>query len=261
MQPHRSAHSVQLDLAAPVARQPQVIQPRCQPTGGAARKARSLTVVRIASVVLAAALLLPAALLQADGSARNVMADAMARMMEAMGFLGDDTPSGTMPMNPGPMNPGNFSMPGMMPGMNQFGMNPFAQQPWSSALTNPTQTFGMDQMMQQLPGMQQMPQVPGMPGWQRTALDGIWEGRGGSLLIVQAHRFRLYASQGGYVDGLIQQRGDRLALYDPQQDTARPFEYAEHQGRLVLRDPEGQVYLYRRLWLDDDGGAGASTSR
>jgi hypothetical protein len=214
---------------------------------------------RIASLLLAAALLLPSALLQADSSARNAMADAMARMMEAMGLLGDDTPGGAMPMNPG-----NFSMPGMMPGMNQFGMNPFAQQPWSSALTNPAQTFGMDQMMQQMPqipGMQQMPQVPGMPGWQGTALDGIWEGRGGNLLIIQAHRFRLYSAHGGYIDGLIQQRGERLALSDPQQDTARPFEYAEHQGRLVLRDPEGQVYLYRRLWLDDDGGFGASTPR
>jgi hypothetical protein len=250
MQPLRSAHSGALDSAAPGSRPPPVIQPRQQPAAGAARKARGLARARIVSVLLAATVLLPSALLHADSSARNAMADAMARMMEAMGFLGGDTPGGTMPMNPG-----NFSMPGMMPGMNQFGMNPFLQQPWSSALTNPAQTFGMDQMMQQ------MPQVPGMPGWQRTALDGIWEGRGGSLLIVQAQRFRLYSSQGGYIEGLIQQRGDRLALYDPQQDTVRPFEFAEHQGRLVLRDPEGQVYLYRRLWLDEGGGAGASMLR
>ena len=250
MQPLRSAQSVQLDLAAPVARESQIVHPRGRRAGAAARKTRGLASVRIASLVVAAAILLPTAFLQADGSARNAMADAMARMMEAMGLFGNGTPSSSLPMNPD-----TFSMPGMMPGMNQFGINPFVQQPWSSALTNPAQTFGMDQMMQQLP------QVPGMPGWQQTPLDGLWEGRGGSLLIVQAHRFRLYSSQGGYVDGLIQQRGDRLALYDPQRDTARPFEYAQHQGRLVLRDPEGQVYLYRRLWLDDDGGGGASTSR
>ena len=60
-----------------------------------------------------------------------------------------------------------------------------------------------------------------MPGWQRTTLDGIWEGRGGALLIVQSHRFRLYSSQGGYIDGLIQQRGDRLALSTTRSTTGR----------------------------------------
>ena len=196
---------------------------------------------------IAALLLSP--LLQADDTSRNAMADAMTRMMEAMGFLGDDKPSGMMPMDPSSLTmPG--MMPGMIPGMGQFDPSQFARQPWSSAMQNPAKAFGMDQMMDL------KPQLPSMPGWQRTGLDGIWEGRAGGLLIVRSHRFRLYSTQ-GYVDGLIQQRGDRIALYDPLRGTARPYEFAEHQGRLVLRAADGQVYLYRRLWLDEGIGADA----
>lgn len=248
MQPVRFMPSVRLGLAATASRRPRPVWPQPGLVGNSRRFGR-----RFVGALLAAALLLCSPLSPADSDARNTMVEAMARMMEAMGFLGDDKPDGIMPMDPG-----SLAMPGMMPGMNQFGLNPFAQQPWSSAMTNPAQAFGMDQMMQQMPGM---PQVPGMPGWQRTTLDGIWEGRGGTLLIVQSHRFRLYSSQGGYIDGLIQQRGDRLALYDPEHDRARPYEFAEHQGRLVLRDPEGQVFLYRRLWLEDTVDSDAPTSR
>jgi hypothetical protein len=133
------------------------------------------------------------------------------------------------------------------------------QMPWSGM--SPEQMPDMGAWMRQLPGMAGLPE---MPGWQRTTLDGIWEGREGGLLIVQAHRFRLYSPHGDYIDGLIQQRGDRIALFDPERDIARPYEFAQHQGRLVLRDAAGQVYLYRRLWLDETGygdaadGAGVS---
>jgi hypothetical protein len=193
-------------------------------------------------------LLLLSPMPQADDKARNAMADAMARMMEAMGLLGGDKSGDLMPMDPGTltmpeMMPG--MMPDLMPGMNPFDPGQFARQPWASAIEDPAQTFGLNRMMEQMPRL---------PGWQGTSLDGIWEGRGGGLLIVQSHRFRLYSSQ-GYVDGLIQQRGDRIALYDSLRGTARPYEFAQHQGRLVLRDPEGQVYLYRRLWLDQDDSA------
>jgi hypothetical protein len=169
--------------------------------------------------------------------AARVFAEAMARMMDAMGLLGDDPPP-------------PLPAPGMMPGFGApFGMG---QMPWSGM--SPEQMSDMGAWMQQLPGMAGLPDVP---GWRRTSLDGIWEGREGGLLIVQAHRFRLYSPHGDYIDGLIQQRGDRIALYDPDRDIARPYEYAQHQGRLVLRDAGGQVYLYRRLWLDETGYGGA----
>ena len=154
-------------------------------------------------------------------------------MMDAMGLLGDAAPA------PAPL-------PGAMPGFGApFGMD---QMPFSGMPGGTMPDMGT--WMRQMPGMTQMPDIP---GWQRTSLDGIWEDRDGGLLIVQAHRFRLYSPHGGYIDGLIQQRGDRLAMYDPERDIARPYEFAEHQGRLVMRDAAGQVYLYRRLWLDDTG--------
>ncbi len=171
--------------------------------------------------------LCPAPLTAADASdGVRVFAEAMARMMEAMGMFGDGASApmpapGAMPFGMGQMPPGG--MPSGMPDMGAW--------------------------MQQLPGAQ----LPTLPGWQRTSLEGIWEGPNGGLLIVQAHRFRLYSGRGDYIEGLIQQRGDRVALYDPEHDIARPYEFAQHQGRLVLRDPAGQVYLYRRLWLDDAG--------
>jgi len=223
---------------------------------------------RFGQLLLAVVIVLAVPALQAgDGSSRAAMADAMARMMEAMGFLdeGGRDKSGSMPFELGGM-----SMPGMMPGMGQFGQSPFGFNPWMSGFTNPAQGFDMERMWQQMPGASSMPesmsrfapQLPGMPGWQGTMLEGIWEGRDGGLLIVQGYRFRLYSPHGGYVDGLIQQRGDRIALYDPSSDTARPYEFAEQQGRLVLRDANGQVYLYRRLWMDDvDGYDGSSSQR
>jgi len=169
----------------------------------------------------------------ADGV--RVFAEAMARMMDAMGLTGDG--------GGGPAPPAG-AFPGFGPSFGApFGMG---QMPWSGMPGSDMPNWGA--WMQQIPGMVQLPQ-----GWRRTSLDGIWEGREGGLLIVQAHRFRLYSRHGDYIDGLIQQHGDRIALYDPEHDVARPYEFAEHQGRLVLRDATGQVYLYRRLWLDDMG--------
>ena len=95
-------------------------------------------------------------------------------------------------------------------------------------------------------------------------LDGVWEGRNGELLIVQGSRFRIYPGSAGYVDGYIQLRGDRLALYSPSDESARPFEFAESEGRLALRDAQGQLCLYRRLWLESEqkgAQSGSSSER
>ena len=192
---------------------------------------RHLTLVKACSLALAL-LCAPA---DAANGAREMMAEAMTRMMEAMGMFGSG--SGGMGMGMNPMSawglgPGGFGAPGGIPG----GM------PWNA--------------MQQFSGA-------GMPGfgqgfpWSGTGLQGIWEGRNGELLIVQGNRFRLYPGNAGYLDGYMQLSGDRLALYNPQDAQAQPFEYAESDGRLVLRDGAGQIYLYRRLQLDRDAAAPA----
>jgi len=90
--------------------------------------------------------------------------------------------------------------------------------------------------------------------WKPVQLEGIWEGRDGELVIVQGERFRIYSPEFRQVDGLVRIQGNRLALYNPLDGHARPFEFAEHQGRLIMRDLAGRLYLYRRLWLD--GGQG-----
>lgn len=192
-----------------------------------------------AALLLLALAASPAAL--GDGT-REMMADAMARMMEAMGLFGST--AGGAGMNPmtmaGPnwgLGPGGFGMPGGMPG----GM------PWGSGMPSPQGGFG--EMMKPFTSGA-FPGAKGLP-WAGSPLEGVWEGRNGELLIVQGNRFRLYPGESGYLDGYLQISGDRLALYNPSDAQTRPFEYAESEGRLVLRDGGGQVYLYRRLFLDE----------
>jgi hypothetical protein len=94
--------------------------------------------------------------------------------------------------------------------------------------------------------------VPGSesPAWAVGPLEGIWESNDDSLLIVQGGRYRIYAPFSGSIDGDIRVTGDRAELTNRREDFAQEFEYALDQGRLVLRDRQGQVYLYRRLVLD-----------
>lgn len=194
------------------------------------------------------ALALLAAPVGASNGMREMMADAMVRMMEAMGMFGSAT--GAMGTNPmamaGPtwgLGPGGFGIPGGI----TSGM------PWSTAP-------GMSQMMQSF-GSGGLPGPGQFLPWGGGGLQGIWEGRNGELLIVQGNRFRIYPGNAGYVEGYMQISGDRLSLYNLDEDQGRPFEYAESDGRLVLRDPAGQIYLYRRLILDRGDTAAAPAAQ
>jgi len=186
---------------------------------------------------------------QAD--ARNAMVEAMVKMMQAMGVFDPSSlpsmPMGTVPVDPYAWNPGvsSFGMPGASA--------------WSGAVQDPSAAMekGGDMVKQFSDGMR-MPKDIGtglFPGSLGTPLEGIWEGRGGELLIVQGNRFRIYPGNAGYIDGYFQLRGERLAMYNPKNANIRPFEYAESEGRLVLRDEAGTLYLYRRLWLEGRQGA------
>jgi hypothetical protein len=177
-----------------------------------------------------------APVLAENSAARSAMADAMSRMMEAMGLFGSG--SGTDPARSmyGGM-PSPFGMPGMgMPGWPGGAMGmPFGggSQLW-------------DQFSRSVPGLSRMPQMP----WSGSALEGAWEAAGGGLLLVQGPYYRLYAPNGGFVDGSIQVTGDRLRMSNSQAGFNLEFEYAmDEEGRLAMRDDNGQIYLYRRLVL------------
>ncbi len=202
-----------------------------------------------ARIALVLSLILTLPVSAAGSDAADLMAKAMARMMEAMGLFGDDS---------GPKIP---SMPSMMPGMGNlgYGQMPWGQMPNYGAFTDPITALGMQGMADQWAGSTGWPWGSGSGG-----LDGIWEGRDGGLMIIRGHRFRLQAAQGGHIEGLFQRRGDRIALYEPTTESVRAYEMAEQQGRLVLRDATGNTYLYRRLWLDEPTfglpfGAGGSS--
>ena len=182
------------------------------------------------------------------GASRQAMADGMARMMEAMGFLGSGAnTANSMARGQMPGMPSPFGMPGLgmgMPGMPSSGM-PFSGGNQMDQAGRMGSTM-MDQFSQTVPGMGQMP-------WSASALEGVWEIAGGGLLIVQGSNYRLYAPDGGYVDGTLQVSGDRLQMANARAGFVLQFDYALDQGRLAMRDQSGQVYLYRRLVLNGIG--------
>lgn len=173
------------------------------------------------------------------------MANAMTRMMEAMGLF--DSASGSS-VAADPMS--------MMGPLGAAGLGSGFGTPWGNPFQDPSRSFAMGEMMKQF--SHRMPAAGAPTGtaggwsapWSASQLEGVWEGRNGELLIVQGGRFRIYSPAMQRVDGLIQIRDNRLALYNPQDEHAQPFEFAESRGRLTMRDPAGQTYLYRRLRLD-----------
>ncbi len=113
------------------------------------------------------------------------------------------------------------------------------------------------------PPGQAMPSAPNAAwqAWQggfavpTTVLEGTWEDNQGGLLIVQGGFYRLYAPCRGSLDGDIRVVGNRVELTNRQQGFSQSFEFALDQGRLALRDQNGQIYVYRRLVLGPDGSS------
>ncbi len=169
----------------------------------------------------------------------NPLIDAMVRMMDAMGLFDPDAwasaalsaRSGTPP--PPVWRPNGGSVPTMPADPSA------AMQQGSRAAQSLSDALQSGSLLD--PGRYFQP-VP---------LEGIWEGRNGELLIVQGDRFRIYPGTAPYVEGYLQTQNDWVILYNPKDGNRRPFEFAEFQGRLVLRDAQGNLYLYRKLWWTD----------
>lgn len=171
----------------------------------------------------------------AQPGTREVMADAMTRMMEAMGLF-----------DAAPAEPWSARGPA-----GAWGSGLGA--PWGGPASARSRTSPLRDLMRQFARGMISPDGSGgerPSSWKPSRLEGVWEGRAGELLIVQGERYRIYSPEMQRVNGLIQIRGDRLALYNPLDRRAQPFEFAKHQGRLILRDLAGNLYLYRRLRLN-----------
>jgi len=198
---------------------------------------KTLTLTLLCAVALGG----PAPVAAQDGrgvreTMASAMANAMVRMMEAMGLFGGGS-FGSWGGAP--------AIAGLIP---QYGsmMGVPGASPWGMPMQDPSQALGMgtDVMKQMYQG------IPGAAtgaGGGTAPLDGVWEGSGGDLLIVQGGRYRIYAPQDQYIDGLLQQQSSRVALYNVQDGHTQVFEFATKDGRLALRDAGGQVYLYRRF--------------
>jgi hypothetical protein len=189
---------------------------------------------RAAALLLCA--LVTAPLGQVNAANRESVADAMVRMMEAMGFLNPGPGSGFPSGSTWTPAFGSFAMPGSIPG--------------GAPYEDPSRRLDMGEAMRRFSRGMAGPGGGQSFAWMGSPLEGIWEGRGGELLIVQGNRFRIYAGSAAHVDGYIMVRANRVALYNPVDSNTQLYEYAQSQDRLALRDASGQLYLYRRLRLD-----------
>lgn len=182
----------------------------------------------------------------ANSAASALMSQAMLSMMDAMGNLAQDynrnkgwsSGSYSQPfnswqgMNASPW--GMYTMPGAgIPGQQQF--QGLINQAPSSGTINP-------QISQGIAGTQTQLMAP-----QQSPLDGIWQGQGGELVLVMYGHFRIYANADAYRDGRYEVRDQRIIMQDPQTGATRAFEFALSEGRLVLRDKDGQLLLFRQL--------------
>ena len=210
-------------------------------------------------------LLTPLSPQAASSAASTLMSQAMLSMMDAMGnfaqqynrnrdwsYGGYSQPfSNWQGMNYAPWS--MYAMPGGIPGQQQF-QGLVNQAP--TVASNAQQA--LQGMVQQVPntatgttqpqppsGVSTPAATPNLPA--QSSLDGIWQGRGGEIVLVMYGHFRIYADSDNYRDGLYQIDDKWLTLYDPQTGSRKSFEYALSEGRMVLRDENDQLLLYRQL--------------
>ncbi|MDJ0740556.1 MAG: hypothetical protein QNJ91_12620 [Gammaproteobacteria bacterium] len=166
----------------------------------------------------------------------NPFVEAMLRMMQIMGLI-DRVPS----------YPGVPYMPGVggYPGFGAFpGMSPPGA--WGG-----------------VPGMGPMGGIGGWPGgvpgypgggWygqgRGTAavadLDGVWELSNGTFVLIGGQRARLHVSRDRYQDFTIGYDGRHFWWSPRGSNTTTRYRYQMRDGRMILRDNDGQVLLMRR---------------
>jgi hypothetical protein len=175
--------------------------------------------------------------------ASSLMSQAMLSMMNAMGNLAQDysrnrgwssnyyaPPSGGWQGMASPWN--LYSLPGTgIPGQQQM-----------QGLVSQAPSMAQQSMQNLTNSPQSLPNVP-----LQSPMDGIWEGQGGELILVMYGHFRIYADAEHYRDGSYEVIDNHIIMHDPQSGAKRTYEFALSEGRLVLRDQEGHLLLFRQL--------------
>jgi hypothetical protein len=196
--------------------------------------------------IVALCLLLSIGLGASAETPSNIMSRAMLAMMDVMGNLANQYKS-----------KGNWSLGS---GYSPYGLSGLNSSPWSlygapGGLYPGTGWPGGMPLQSPAPGL-------GVSPWQgfnplsspynqqlpaRSAVDGIWLGQGGELVLVMYGHFRIYASAEVYRDGLFEISGDRLVMVDPESENRMLFEYRLDEGRMILRSQSGDVMLFKQL--------------
>lgn len=103
-----------------------------------------------------------------------------------------------------------------------------------------------------------MPGAPPRSPYSRTQImDGIWQGRHGEVLMIKDSFFRVFTvSYNVYEDGALATQGPYLRILNPRTGETRDYEYAQRGERMILRDDEGNLLLYRRLELNSPPSGG-----
>lgn len=144
--------------------------------------------------------------------------------LSGLGGLGG-MPGG--PMLPGQML-GQGAIPGQLPGLGA----------WPNAGMPGVPGYG-------LPG-NPLQQWPGQRAPVQSALDGVWELNKGGFVIIRGNRARLYLSRDQYQDFTIAYDRRQLSWAPVSGGTASRYRYEERDGRMILRDSEGNYLLLRK---------------
>jgi hypothetical protein len=160
---------------------------------------------------------------------------------------------GSMPMT---SNMSPWSMSGMPMGnpmspwsMGGMPMTP-SMSPWSMGNMPTPQSFNPWQWSENRPPENQPPgsssPFPWWPSATANPLEGRWVDPQGHLLVITGERFAIARSAGESSTGRILINDERtLTLYPGDEAQGRPYEYAVKEGKLALRDEQGNLLLFR----------------
>ena len=206
----------------------------------------------------------------------NPFVEAMLRMMEIFGLINRSRLPLSVPYLPGygqQLTPalsgwyGAGGFPGMSPmsGLGGYpGMSPISGlggYPGMSPMSGLGGYPGMSPMsgLGGVPGIGSWPGAGGIPGsWYGPGgqgpgaaptggyLDGAWELSKGGFVVISGNRARLYLTPRQYQDFAVRYDRDRLWWAPRAGGATARYRYRVIDGRMVLRDDDGNYLLLRR---------------